>query len=181
MDFYTNFEDITKKLTSVMIKNEYENADHNIPFVTPNKLLEFKELVDTKGPWDLKQLPEWNNSSLYIFNGEIVDKDASGNILYGYMGVVYCIPTTALQLGGVYAQWAANTVRMEWLPLAYGDDPKDQDNIIRGIAYFYILHTRPNKSIFGGINNGEKSSKKYRRNYFNFFSINSYKWIMVAL
>ena len=114
MDFYTNFEDITKKLTSVMIKNEYENADHNIPFITPNKLLEFKELVDTKGPWDLKQLPEWNN------------------------------------LGDVYAQWVANTVRMEWLPLAYGDDPKDQDNIIRGIAYFYILHTRPEQINFGG-------------------------------
>jgi len=149
LDYYIP-DDITRDLTKLMIKLEYENSDYTFPIVTEERLWEFKRNVETGGSWDLKQLPEWDNSSLYIFNGEIVDKDAPGNLLYGYMGTVYLIPPTILQFGGVYAQWKAGTVKHEWIKDTYGDDSMDQENILRGIEYLYILHKNPEQINWGG-------------------------------
>jgi len=50
------------------------------------------------------------NDSEYIFNGEVIPGDGPGNILYGYLGK------------------------------AYGDDPRDQKNIKKGINYYNNLH-----------------------------------------
>lgn len=86
-------------MTKEMIRNEYEYHDYYSMFTWPYRLEEFRHNMENKGPWDLKQLPEWNNSSLYIFNGELVDRDAPGNIMYGYMGRTYGIPDTILYLG----------------------------------------------------------------------------------
>ena len=72
-------------------------------------LPEFKENVQNGGIWDLKQYEEWQQSSLYYFNGELVDKDAPGNIMYGYMGKIYGIPDGVLYLAAGYAQIKAGT------------------------------------------------------------------------
>ena len=96
LDYYTNFQDITKPLTALMIRNEYMYTTYysgselqslaNIPFAWITKLSEFKNNVQNKGIWDLKQKDDWQQSSLYYFDGELVDSDAPGNIMYGYMG-----------------------------------------------------------------------------------------------
>ena len=145
VDYYTNFEDITEKLTMQMLKNEYEYWDDIALVSWTARLNQFRENVQNKGPWDLKQLPEWGNSSLYVFNGEIVDRDAPGNIMYGYMGHAYGIPDAVLCLGAAYAQLQAGTTRIEWLlfpfpPGTWGDDPIDQLNIERGIAFHQEIH-----------------------------------------
>ena len=141
IDYYTNFEDITEKLTMQMIKNEYENRDDYAYVSWIFRLSEFQANVQNKGPWDLKQLPEWNNSSLYTFDGIIVDRDAPGNIMYGYMGTVYGIPDIILYLGASYAQLKAGTTKVKWIPVTWGDDPIDQFNIERGIDYYYKIHS----------------------------------------
>lgn len=145
VDYYTNFEDITGKLTMKMLKNEYEYWDDIALVSWTARLDQFYENVKNKGAWDLKQLPEWGNSSLYVFNGEIVDRDAPGNIMYGYMGHAYGIPDAVLCLGAAYAQLQAETTRIEWLAFPYppgtwGDDPMDQLNIERGIAFYKKIH-----------------------------------------
>ncbi|MBU3220889.1 peptidoglycan-binding domain-containing protein [Clostridium algidicarnis] len=42
----------------------------------------FYNLVKTKGPVDLKNLPEWRHYQ-FIFENEVIDNDVPGNILYG--------------------------------------------------------------------------------------------------
>ncbi len=147
IDYYTNFEDITEKLTMQMIKNEYEYADYPYaPITWPVRLLEFKNNVQSGGPWDLKRLSEWDNSSLYIFDGRLVDRDAPGNIMYGYMGCAYGFPDWVLYYAASLAQYMDGTVQTKWLIMfpnsTLGDDPLDQLNIKLGIDYFKKIHKK---------------------------------------
>ena len=147
--YYKNIEDITMKLWSEMIKNEYENTlffnegklygINEVPLLWVSYLMEFKEKVGNKGEWDLKQKEEWNASSLYYFNGELVDKDAPGNIMYGYMGKAYGIPDNVLYLAAGYAQVSAGTSKAEFMYSNF-DDPMDQINIRRGIEFYNETH-----------------------------------------
>lgn len=140
---------MTTRLWSEMIKNEYENTIfssdnemhgiNEIPLIWTTYLTEFKENVENGGPWDLKQKDEWKNSSLYYFDGELVDKDAPGNIMYGYMGKAYGIPDDILYLAAGYAQLAAGTSKPEFLYSNF-DDPIDQENIRRGIEFYNKTH-----------------------------------------
>jgi len=142
VDYYTNFEDITKSLTSNMLKNEYEYKDNYAIITWTDKMFgEYYSNVQNGGAWDLKQSSAWNNSSLHFFNGEIVDRDAPGNIMYGYMGISYCLPDIILYLGAAYAQLKAGTFRVSWLKSTFGDDPMDQLNIQKGIEFYRLLHS----------------------------------------
>lgn len=147
LEYYTAFEDATKPLTKLMIRVEYEYTMVNnklsyadIPLYWTTKLMEFKANVENKGIWDLKQLPEWQQSSLYYFNGELVDNDAPGNIMYGYIGKAYGIPNDVLYLGAGIAQIAADTSKAQWIYSGTGDDPIDYKNIVRGIEYYDEFH-----------------------------------------
>lgn len=89
----------------------------------------------------MKQQDEWSQSSLYIFNGEIVDKDAPGNIMYGYMGKAYGIPDMVLYGAAGYAQVSAGTSSFSFAD-SFFDDPMDQENIRRGIELYEQAHIR---------------------------------------
>ena len=133
ISYYDYQPDITFALTKEMIKNEYESTVGIPTFLWISRLGEFKNKVQNKGPWDLKQKSEWNTASMYFFNGKLVDKDAPGNIMYGYMGKVYDIPDNILYLAASYAQLSAGTTTLQFIASTYGDDPIDQNNIKRGI------------------------------------------------
>ena len=150
LDYYTNFEDITESLTKLMIRNEYmyttyysngqfkKLADNPIAWI--GNLSEFKNKVGNNQIWDLKQKDEWQNSSLYYFNGELVDSDAPGNIMYGYMGKAYGIPDDVLYYAAGLAQIVAGTSTKLWVETGTGDDPIDYYNIKRGIDYYNKIH-----------------------------------------
>ena len=150
LDYYTKFEDITDDLAKLMLRNEsiyttYNTGDEqksiaDIPLSWIINLMEFKRNVQNNGIWDLKQLERWNNSSLYCFNGNIVDADAPGNIMYGYMGKAYGIPDKVLYYAAGIAQIVANTSTQQWVYTGTGDDPVDYNNIKRGIEYYNLLH-----------------------------------------
>ncbi|MEG2823061.1 MAG: polymorphic toxin type 44 domain-containing protein [Lachnospiraceae bacterium] len=145
ISYYDTQPDITKSLIYEMIKNEYEsNAGGYDRFPWIGRLPEFKENVQNRGPWDLKQNPAWSSSSAYIFNRELVDKDAPGNIMYGYMGKAYGIPDSILYLAASYAQLAAGTSNLQFLIATLGDDPLDQLNIKRGIQCYNKYHLGEN-------------------------------------
>ena len=74
-----------------------------------------------------------------MFNGEIVDKDAPGNIMYGYMGKAYGIPDIVLYAAAGYAQISAGTSKLSFWN-SFFDDPMDQDNIRRGIEIYETVH-----------------------------------------
>lgn len=115
IDYYTNIEDVTEKLTNYMIQYGYEDAS-----ILPQKywiyrLGEFKNNVGNRKAWDLKQYPEWQKFSIYIFNGQYVDSDALGNILYGYIGKAYGIPQWILLIAAGLAQIKAGTSTLPWI------------------------------------------------------------------
>ena len=67
-------------------------------YLNAGEVIQFKENVGNNGIWDLKQKEEWNMSSLYYFDGVLVDKDAPGNIMYGYLGKAYGIPDEIINM-----------------------------------------------------------------------------------
>ena len=146
---YYNIDDITAKLLGTMILNEEVYATfyfdreaypaNQLLLFWERNLMNFKQKVQNKGDWDLKQLDEWQQSSLYMFNGEIVDKDAPGNIMYGYMGKAYGIPDIVLYAAAGYAQISAGTSKLSFWN-SFFDDPMDQDNIRRGIEIYETVH-----------------------------------------
>lgn len=68
-----------------------------------------------------------------------MDKDAPGNIMYGYMGKAYGIPDNVLYLAAGYAQVSAGTSKAEFMYSNF-DDPMDQINIRRGIEFYNETH-----------------------------------------
>ena len=150
LDYYTSFDDITKDLFAYMLREEYMNTmcytnDGKIHSIGESELLwmgyleEFYNSVKNGAKWDLKQKSKWQQSSLYYFDGELVDSDAPGNIMYGYMGKAYGIPDSVLHAGAGYAQISAGTSSWKWFA-TLGDDPMDSNNIDRGISFYNKLH-----------------------------------------
>ncbi len=64
----------------------------------------FKDIVSNGGELDLKNREPYKNNSGFIFDGEIVDQDALGNITYGYFGKYLGIPDSFLFAGAGYGQ-----------------------------------------------------------------------------
>ena len=88
----------------------------------------------------MKNVDGWKaETSMLVYDGELVDKDAPGNIMYGYMGKAYYISDVILQLGAGYAQMSAGTSKKQWI-LIGGDDPIDEINVYRGIRRYNETH-----------------------------------------
>ncbi|EPY2275232.1 polymorphic toxin type 44 domain-containing protein, partial [Clostridium sporogenes] len=135
-------KDITKELTNLMVRYEYIYGAEWTGKSTILDLYTFYELVRNKGTLDLKN-QGWTDS-VYIFNGEIIPGDAPGNILYGYMGKAFGYSDELLLRAAGYAQVKAGTSKPEWGHWSgsepYGDDPRDQSFIKKGISYYKNLH-----------------------------------------
>lgn len=135
-------KDITKDLTDLMIRYEYIYGAEWTGESTILDLYTFYELVRNNGELDLKN-QGWNDSE-YIFNGEVIPGDGPGNILYGYLGKAFGYSDELLLRAAGYAQTQAGTNEPEWGDWfgsePYGDDPRDQKNIKKGINYYNNLH-----------------------------------------
>lgn len=148
ISYYTKMENITDRLNKTILRAEYMHPTvffsiYHVEKGSLAAMLDFKSAVQAKGDLDLKLKPEWQNSSLYIYNGEIVDRDAPGNICYGYIGKAYGIDDLTLLAAAGYAQIQAGTTMDKYedtLLLYFGDDPIDQDNIKRGLDLYNAWH-----------------------------------------
>jgi RHS repeat-associated protein len=118
-------------------QNIYSNIDiarENSNF--PLNLNWFKEKVQNRGPWDYKQ-----SGSQY---------ESIGNFNYGLTGRAANIPSYILLRGAGAAQKIAGSSKPEfgnpWGNSPYGDDPRDQYWIQRGIEYYdnYYTCSHPN-------------------------------------
>lgn len=109
---------------------------------TPDEVttLRFFYLVRNGGQYDLKNQPDWQHDE-FIYNGEIVDKDVPGNILYGYLGKAMGFRDDTLYTAAGLAQIRAGTSKPEWQNnIYYGDDPRDHARIMQGIEIYNTSH-----------------------------------------
>ena len=74
-----------------------------------------------------------------IYDGEIVDQDAMGNINYGFFGRNCNIPEVVLIAGAGYAQISAGTSDLDFW-ITFGDDPRDCYRVIQGIDIYEQCH-----------------------------------------
>ncbi|MCL1127395.1 polymorphic toxin type 44 domain-containing protein [Shewanella surugensis] len=92
----------------------------------PTDYVWFYEKVRNKGPWDFKK------------NGNRQFEDF-GNFHYGAVGYAGGIPESVLLRAAGFAQSQAGTAKDHWggwyQSAPFGDDPKDQTWIRKGIEY----------------------------------------------
>ena len=130
-DFYV-IEDVTEKINKII--DNYFNDSHwkrvkNMSY--PAKLALFAAGVKANSPVDVKNNPDWYHP-LYIYDGEVVDLDAFGNIIYGALGAFLDITVEDLYKGASYAQAWDNG---EFFNVT--DDPRDVKRWVQGIKLYY--------------------------------------------
>ena len=137
IDYY-HIYDITDKLNDFMAAEEDKyNFIYNESMVI--KLYLFYTLVRNGAIYDLKNQPDWQHEH-FIYNGEIIDKDAPGNINYGYLGKVFGFPDIILYAGAGYAQLKSGNSDIKFI-FSWFDDPRDQDRIKQGINIYKKSHS----------------------------------------
>jgi RHS repeat-associated protein len=127
--------DITVDL-SIKMDTYSNDKGINNPFYFRSKFTNF-------GDWDLKSKSDTvyyskNDKKGYVFNGIRIDKDAPGNILFGYVGeaALWTTPTILHFFAG-RNQVKSNNSQWEWQGAPYyGDDPRDY----RAIEYGRYLN-----------------------------------------
>jgi hypothetical protein len=105
------------------------SKQHNLPFW-------FKSMVETGGEWDYKRL----NRTRY---------ENFGNFHFGIVGAAIGFPLDLLLRGAGFYQWVSGTTKPAygWAggDPPYGDDPRDQEQIIRGYLYYLALEDYANR------------------------------------
>jgi hypothetical protein len=109
-----------------LLENIYEAKAHylNLPW--------FNDKVNYGGPWDYKTLDK---------NGKYED---FGNFHYGVVGKALGVPNSLLfRAAGAAQIYKGNATKPKWGSpwgnFPYGDDPKDQKQIIKGIEFYERL------------------------------------------
>ena len=117
-------------------------------FDTKGLFCEFIDLVESWAPYDIKRRFLWSQDLQYIFHGEVIDFDDTGNICFGVIAKAACISEWIAQVGaGGYnfleaikssGLKEAFKYEKEWLRTFF-DDPRDNEAIKKGFEYYDIL------------------------------------------
>ena len=99
----------------------------------------YSEKLTTGGPYDIKEWPEFQAHSLFIFKGEIVSRDALGNILAGYLAKVCYIMDFPLRVGAGLNQISNKTARWRWF-WNFGEEPRDTKRVKQGYKVYSEMH-----------------------------------------
>jgi len=133
-DDYYAITDVTKEINNIIenyLNDPYwKNVRGDQYFI---KLKKFMAEVKENSPVDIKNNPEWYHP-LYIYDGEIMDLDALGNILYGVLGEYLRIDEMTLYIGAGIAQTRDN---WDWSERKFRlDDPRDVKRWQQGIKLY---------------------------------------------
>ena len=128
-DDYYIITDVTDKINNI-IENYLTDPEWKKVSESDyiNKIFRFKDEVKNGSPIDIKNRPEWYKP-LYIYNNEIIDLDALGNILFGVLGAYLNLSYAELYVGAS----AAQTMDNGHLSL---DDPSDVARWMQGIDLY---------------------------------------------
>ena len=135
--FYVADTDVTEKLDTFMAQAEQTYAHmHERSF--PQNIEEFISLVDSNKTMDLKSQQDWEKP-VYIYHGEIIQREDTGNINYGYFGTFCNFPQIVLLFGAGTKQLLSKTSDITyWVTLF--DDPRDTIRILQGIQLYNHTH-----------------------------------------
>lgn len=110
------------------------SASINFFFIKIIKFLSVKSGSET----DIKLSLEWS-SNWYIYENDFIRKDATGNILFGYVGKFFGYDDKFLSAGaGAYQIYERHSDWSFWP--TYFDDPYDNKMIYKGIEYYNKTH-----------------------------------------
>ncbi len=128
--FHQQAEELRALLREVPLAPPGIDIENNIAEAAKLSAIQFYNKVRNKGDWDFKQ--------------QGVEFANFGNFHYGATGSAAGFsPSILLRMAGA-AQTRAGTSSPEWgSPLSgppFGDDPVDQEYIMRGIFYYYSNH-----------------------------------------
>ena len=135
---YYRIVDITDRLNEIM-KDAEEKYSYLADDQSIFKYLTFMFLVAPHMKYDLKRKEEFLAHSLYIYDGEIIDRDVLGNIVYGYLGRVMGISELPLYSVPGLEQVFDGTYDPNW-GYSYFDDPRDQVRIMQGVNIYDSWH-----------------------------------------
>ena len=128
-----------------------ENIEQTIKYID-----EFKDLVRSWAPYDIKRRFSWSQDLQYIFDGKVIDFDDTGNMAYGVLAKASGMFDILMELGAglinakeaLEGSWYSNKDVFElnknllrelsWWK-TYGDDPRDNEAIKLGVEYYYKL------------------------------------------
>ena len=133
-----NLPNPTKDISD-SFRNTLKDNANTVKKTTKNKGIiesgkQFYNKVRNKGEWDLKQLPEYQDT--FKFNGLIIQAQDIGNINFGYTGKALGLPDSVLLAGAGVAQIKAGTSNLSYIIASNGDDLRDQMYIMYGIALY---------------------------------------------
>lgn len=131
-DIYKNIADNSFFLDYNKEKNIIDSADQEI------KLAYFISQVQTGSIVDLKNQPSWEKGA-YIYEGELLRRDAFGNMLFGYVGKLFGYDDEFLCAGAGAYQIISFTSSWRYWD-TYFDDPDDTEMIRRGIKIYNDTH-----------------------------------------
>ncbi len=150
LDYY-RIPDITDRLNEIMdeaVEEMWENIDlidslriwdseESRKTIIASYLIDF---VNNGNLYDIKEWDEFQAHSLFIFDGEVISRDATGNILYGYLGASIGFMEKTLLEGA----WANQTLtNLKNNSYEFSDDPRDTERIREGFDIWNSRH--PNK------------------------------------
>ena len=98
-------------------------------------MLQFIKKFKNGGEYDLKLREPLKDHALFVYNGEIVSRDAFANILYGYiMKKAGYSDLESQRIAGAY-QKRSGTSSSEWKD-TFWDDRRDNQRIREGISMY---------------------------------------------
>ena len=105
---------------------------------------EFISYVNAGKEYDIKD-QDWYRkkygTTQIAYDGEYIDNDVPGNVLYGYFGAALGMNKELLTVAGGLVQILGGTSRTEWEFIKnFGDDPKDTQAIIKGMEIYQERH-----------------------------------------
>ena len=155
--------DVTDEMERFFSKIEEEYKDVNL-LGEAEKLALFYRVVKNNSIGDIKMYDDILKGDLYIYNGEIVNRDTLGNIAYGYLGKHFGITNALLAVApGLYdiAQSLRSKddtkeneekrggfkgfvdklkkIKFNWLPTFF-DEPRDYARVQQGERLWYDRH-----------------------------------------
>lgn len=167
-----NKPDYTKIIDRKLKNSLYEFIDHKVGnhktpplkgfFDHASDYLWFVGQVTHKAKWDLKHDESWAKmfpnldipaaDETFLYRGELITREALGNITFGYLGTAMGCSPEVLYLGGGVAKRVNNVSPdniMEILHAVdeclfapyYGDDENDHYYTTLGIRYYWDDHT----------------------------------------
>ena len=135
------FDELLQEETRKFFARAKQIEENGLRYGNPEQasqelLLHFIKKFKNGGEYDLKQSQQiLRDHALFVYNGEIVSRDAFANILYGYIMKKAGYSDLASQrIAGTYQKWSG-TSSPEWTDTD-GDDPRDRQRIMEGIRLY---------------------------------------------